>query len=109
MKRYIITKDEFKGLEIRRFDGFFRSPFTVQETYHEDEDGWVITTRTSTHLELLLRNMERQGKADRVDDRSDRFHRVLVVDVIDGLAIGQYWPYGERPMEHSKAQLRVIK
>ena len=96
MKRYIIKIDEFEGIEIRRFDGFFKDPFTVRETYTEDDEGWCWSSRTSTHMKLLLHRMEQMGKADRVDN-GDRLHNVWVVDVIDGLAVGQYLPYGDRP------------
>ena len=96
MKRYIITINEFEDLTIKRFDGFFKTPFLTREQFTEDPDGWTIKTRTSTHLELLLRSMEKQGKADRVET-GNRLYRVWIVDVIDGLAVGQYLPYGDRP------------
>ena len=97
MKRYIIKISEFEGIEIKRHDNFFLAPFTIREQFVEDEDGWCWSSRTATHLRLLLRQMEQMEKADRVDDRSDRFHEVWIVDVIDGLAVGQYLPYGDRP------------
>ena len=103
MKRYIITIKEFEGVQIKRFDGYFKSPFQTVEQFTEDEDGWTRCSRTAAHLKLLLRHMERLEKADRVDDRSNRFEQTWVVDVVDGLAVGQRLPYGER------RQLRAVK
>lgn len=106
MKRYIITIREFEGIQIKRYDGYFCPPFRIVERFTEDEDGWVWCSRTATHLKLLLRHMEKLEKADRVDDRKDRFSETWVVDVMNGLAVGQYLPYGNRPQ---KVMLRVLK
>lgn len=109
MKRYIITIKEFEGVQIKRFDGYFKAPFETEERFTEDADGWVWCSRTATHMKLLLRRMERLEKADRVDDRSNRFEQTWVVDVMDGLAVGQYLPYGDRPHKVLLPSMDVIE
>jgi len=109
MKRYIITIKEFQGITIKRFDGYFRPPFQTVERFTEDQDGWCWSSRTAAHLKLLLRRMERLEKADRVDDRKDRFTETWVVDVMDGLAVGQYLPYGDRPQKVMLPSMEVIE
>lgn len=109
MKRYKITMHEFNGLKIERYDGWFRRPFTVTETFSEDDEGWVINSRTSTHLKLLLRQMEQMGKAARFDG-DDRFERIWIIDVPNGTAMGQYYPFRDRGMtEYMIPPLEAVK
>lgn len=109
MKRYIIEIKEFEGIQIKRFDGFFRDPFETREKFTEDAYGWTWCSKTATHMKLLLHHMEKLEKADRVDDRSNRFEQTWVVDVIDGLAVGQYLPYGDRPQNVMLPPMEVIE
>lgn len=97
MKRYIIALHEFEGLKIHRYDGWFRAPFTTTELYTEDDGGWVQTTKTSTHLKLLLHKMEKMGKATKFTG-NDRFERIWIIDVPNGTAMGQYYPYRDHGM-----------
>lgn len=97
MKRYIITIKEFEGIQIKRFDGFFRNPFETVERFTEDEDGWIQHSQTATHMKLLLHQMEKMGKAARFDG-NNRFERVWVIDVPNGTAMGQYYPFRNKSM-----------
>lgn len=109
MKRYIIMIKEFEGIQIKRFDGYFCPPFQTVERFTEDEQGWCWSSRTATHLRRLLQRMERLEKANRVDDQSNRFEQIWVVDVVDGAAVGQHLPYGDRPYREVPLQHRVLK
>lgn len=93
MKRYIISINGFEGLEIKRFDGWFKEPFVTRIAI--DENGH-LPTKTAIHLRILLRAMEKAEKADRVTPRPGPNSAQWVIDVIDGIPVGQYWPYGDR-------------
>lgn len=93
MKRYIITINAYDGLEIQRFDGWFREPFVTRIAV--DENGF-LPTRTAVHLQVLLRAMVKAEKAYRVTPRPAPNTAKWVIDVIDGVAVGQYYPYNNR-------------
>jgi hypothetical protein len=97
MKRYIITIKEFEGIQIKRFDGYFKAPFETTEQFKEDTDGWVWCSRTAAHMKLLLRHMEQMGKATKFAG-ADRFERTWVIDVPGTKPMGQYYPFRDKPM-----------
>jgi hypothetical protein len=93
MKRYIIKFNLHEGLEIRRYDGFFKEPFVIR--IKPDEQGF-LPTKTASRLQFLLWRMEKLEKADKVAPRPAPNTAIWIIDVIDGLAVGQYLPYGNK-------------